>query len=123
MDCSGCNKCTDVNCSIETKCQQLDRSLLDKWGAISYPIYQTATFAHPGLGDSTGYDYTRMQNPTRKQLESIVSFLKVVLTPLPLQAEWQQSLLSWSCLIPGYSLTVLSSSRLVIACLDIQLQA
>lgn len=76
MDCSGCNKCTDVNCSIETKCQQLDRSLLDKWGAISYPIYQTATFAHPGLGDSTGYDYTRMQNPTRKQLESIVTYLE-----------------------------------------------
>lgn len=76
MDCSGCNKCTDVNCSIDTKCQQLDRNLMDQFGAISFPIYQTATFAHPGLGQSTGYDYTRMQNPTRKQLESIVAYLE-----------------------------------------------
>ena len=76
MDCSGCNKCTEVNCSIDTKCQQLDRSLMDKWGAISFPIYQTATFAHDGFGGSTGYDYTRMQNPTRQQLESIVAYLE-----------------------------------------------
>ncbi len=76
MDCSGCNKCTEVNCSIDTKCQQLDRNLMDQFGAISFPIYQTATFAHPGLGQSTGYDYTRMQNPTRKQLESIVAYLE-----------------------------------------------
>ncbi|WP_081673606.1 trans-sulfuration enzyme family protein [Butyrivibrio sp. FC2001] len=76
MDCNGCNKCTEVHCSIDTKCQQLDRNLMDQWGAISFPIYQTATFAHPGLGESTGYDYTRMQNPTRKQLESIVAYLE-----------------------------------------------
>lgn len=76
MDCSGCNKCTEVRCSIETKCQQLDRNLMDKWGAISYPIYQTATFAHDGFGQSTDYDYTRMQNPTRQQLESIVAYLE-----------------------------------------------
>ena len=76
MYCSGCNKCTEVRCSIETKCQQLDRNLMDKWGAISYPIYQTATFAHDGFGQSTGYDYTRMQNPTRQQLESIVAYLE-----------------------------------------------
>lgn len=49
---------------------------MDQWGAISFPIYQTATFAHIGLGQSTGYDYTRMQNPTRKQLESIVGYLE-----------------------------------------------
>ncbi|WP_092324460.1 trans-sulfuration enzyme family protein [Butyrivibrio sp. YAB3001] len=65
-----------MNCSIDTKCQQLDRSMMDQWGAISFPIYQTATFAHVGLGQSTGYDYTRMQNPTRKQLESIVGYLE-----------------------------------------------
>ncbi len=76
MDCSGCNKCTEINCSVDTKCQQLDRSLMDQWGAISFPIYQTATFAHIGLGQSTGYDYTRMQNPTRQQLESIVGYLE-----------------------------------------------
>ncbi len=76
MDCSGCNRCTEINCSIDTKCQQLDRSFMDQYGAISFPIYQTATFAHPGLGESTGYDYSRVQNPTRKQLESIVGYLE-----------------------------------------------
>ena len=76
MDCSGCNKCTEAVCSIDTKCQLLDRSLMDQWGAVSFPIYQTATFAHPGLGESTGYDYTRMQNPTRQQLETIVASLE-----------------------------------------------
>lgn len=40
------------------------------------PIYQTATFAHPGVGQSTGFDYTRESNPTRSELERIVSSLE-----------------------------------------------
>ncbi len=48
----------------------------DRSGAISYPIYQSATFAHPCVGTSTGYDYTRSQNPTREQLEKVVSSLE-----------------------------------------------
>ena len=52
---------------IETKCLHLeeDEGKTDHFGAISYPIYQTATYAHPGVGQSTGYDYSRLQNPTR----------------------------------------------------------
>ncbi|SMC28380.1 cysteine synthase /cystathionine gamma-synthase [Andreprevotia lacus DSM 23236] len=42
-------------------------------GAISTPIYQTATFAHPALGASTGYDYTRSGNPTRQALEDAMT--------------------------------------------------
>lgn len=42
-------------------------------GAISYPIYQTATFRHPALGESTGYDYSRLQNPTREELENTIA--------------------------------------------------
>ncbi len=45
-------------------------------GAISVPIYQSATFAHPGVGQSTGYDYSRMQNPTREYVEKIVANLE-----------------------------------------------
>lgn len=45
-------------------------------GAISFPIYQTATYAHPAVGQSTGYDYSRLQNPTREQLEKIVASLE-----------------------------------------------
>lgn len=33
------------------------------------PVYQAATFQHPGLGESTGFDYSRTKNPTRQALE------------------------------------------------------
>ncbi|HEX9015183.1 MAG TPA: aminotransferase class I/II-fold pyridoxal phosphate-dependent enzyme, partial [Chloroflexota bacterium] len=45
----------------------------DPTGAISTPIYQTAIFRHAGLGESTGYDYSRTSNPTRKQLEEAIA--------------------------------------------------
>lgn len=48
----------------------------EKTGAISTPVYQTATFRHPGLGQSTGFDYSRTQNPTRKVLEEAVADLE-----------------------------------------------
>ena len=63
---------------FETRCIHGDRCL-DKdhpYGAVSTPIFQTATFIHPGLGQSTGYDYTRVNNPTRDELEKIVSSLE-----------------------------------------------
>jgi cystathionine gamma-synthase len=42
-------------------------------GAVSTPIYQSATFRHPGLGQSTGYDYSRVINPTRTELEKTLA--------------------------------------------------
>lgn len=45
-------------------------------GTISFPIYQTATYAHPEVGQSTGFDYSRLQNPTRQQLEKVVASLE-----------------------------------------------
>ena len=48
----------------------------DQSGSLSVPIYQTATFAHPGVGESTGYDYSRLQNPTREALERVVASLE-----------------------------------------------
>lgn len=64
--------------SIMTRCVHLEDEEAQKkhYGAISYPIYQTATFAHPGVGQSTGYDYSRLQNPTREQLEKTVASLE-----------------------------------------------
>lgn len=62
---------------IETRCLHLEGDDSEnRYGAISFPIYQTATFAHRGVGESTGYDYTRLQNPTREQLEKIVASLE-----------------------------------------------
>lgn len=45
-------------------------------GAISTPIYQTASFRHPALGVSTGYDYSRTINPTRQALEEVMATLE-----------------------------------------------
>lgn len=63
---------------IETRCLYGDGKSFDKeqTGAISFPIYQTATFAHKGVGRSTGYDYSRLQNPTREHLEQVVASLE-----------------------------------------------
>lgn len=55
---------------------QGSREAVESTGAISFPIYQTAAYAHPGVGRSTGYDYNRVQNPTRKELERIVTDLE-----------------------------------------------
>ena len=45
-------------------------------GAVSFPIYQSATFRHPGLYQTTGYDYSRLQNPTREELENTIANLE-----------------------------------------------
>ena len=40
------------------------------------PIYQNAAYAHPGLGKSTGYDYSRCGNPTRDEVQKTVALLE-----------------------------------------------
>ncbi len=67
-----------MNRNIETKCLHLeeDENNCNHYGTISYPIYQTATYAHPAVGKSTGYDYSRLQNPTREHLERVVASLE-----------------------------------------------
>ena len=63
---------------LNTKCLHLEETegRTDNYGAISFPIYQTATYAHPAVGESTGYDYSRLQNPTREHLEKTVAALE-----------------------------------------------
>lgn len=64
--------------SLETRCIHGNGadSKGHPYGSVSVPIYQTATFSHPGIGKSTGYDYSRESNPTRTELEKIVSSLE-----------------------------------------------
>jgi cystathionine gamma-synthase len=45
-------------------------------GSISVPIYPSVTYRHPGVGQSTGYDYTRSGNPTRDILEEALANLE-----------------------------------------------
>ncbi len=74
--------------SLETKCIHLDRHAIATdengafgaqkahYGAVSFPIFQTATFAHDMYGNSTGFDYSRVQNPTREHLEKMIANLE-----------------------------------------------
>lgn len=62
---------------VLTKCIHLENESKENiYGAVSFPIFQTATFAHPSVGNSTGYDYSRLQNPTREHLEKVVAALE-----------------------------------------------
>lgn len=65
-----------ANHKIETKVVHGYKGYDPQTGAISYPIYQSATFRHPGLNQSTGYDYSRLQNPTREELENTMARLE-----------------------------------------------
>ncbi len=56
--------------SQETNLIQLGVGVDERTGAISLPIHPSATYRHPGVGESTGYDYTRSVNPTREVLEA-----------------------------------------------------
>jgi cystathionine gamma-synthase len=64
----------DIN--FETLVVHPGRGADENTGAVSFPIYQTATFRHPGLYQTTGYDYSRLQNPTREELEISVARLE-----------------------------------------------
>ena len=63
---------------LNTRCLHLEETegKLEHYGVISYPIYQTATYEHPQAGQSTGYDYSRLQNPTREHLEKMIAGLE-----------------------------------------------
>lgn len=62
--------------SFETIAAHAGSAVEQETGALSFPIYQTATFRHDGLDKTTGYDYSRLQNPTRAQVETTVATLE-----------------------------------------------
>jgi cystathionine beta-lyase/cystathionine gamma-synthase len=61
---------------IETVLSHAGLCTDSKTGAISTPIFQTATFGHPELGKTTGFDYSRTANPTRSVLEKVLADLE-----------------------------------------------
>ena len=58
---------------IETALAHAGTCRDEKTGSVSMPVYQTATFRHPRLGESTGFDYSRSGNPTRAVLEEVMA--------------------------------------------------
>ena len=61
--------------NIDTQAVQIGLEWDTRTGAVSVPIYQSGTFRHPGLGQSTGFDYSRSGNPTRMTLEQGIARL------------------------------------------------
>lgn len=61
---------------ISTRLAQIGTDTDPKTGAINTPIYLSTAYRHAGLGQSTGYDYTRTKNPTRSVLEEGIANLE-----------------------------------------------
>ena len=49
-------------------------------GSVTVPIYATSTYVHDELGHHKGFEYARVQNPTRSALEAAVAALEGGLT-------------------------------------------
>ncbi|MCZ8538850.1 MULTISPECIES: methionine biosynthesis PLP-dependent protein [Psychrobacillus] len=62
--------------SIDTQLVQLGNHSDEKTGAVNPPIYLSTAYKHNGIGQSTGYDYTRTKNPTRAILEEGIAKLE-----------------------------------------------
>ena len=65
-----------TNSSFDTRLVQLGNNSDPKTGAVNPPIYLSTAFKHNGLGQSTGYDYSRTKNPTRSILEEGIANLE-----------------------------------------------
>ncbi|MFV0557734.1 MAG: PLP-dependent transferase [Enterococcus sp.] len=61
---------------LETFLAQVGNRQDQETGAISLPIHLSTTYAHPKMGQSTGFDYTRTKNPTRSVLEEALAKLE-----------------------------------------------
>jgi len=61
---------------ISTICIHGCDKKFDTTGAVATPIFASATFAHPGVGQSTGFDYSRSLNPTNVHLEDTIAALE-----------------------------------------------
>jgi len=88
---------------FSTRCLHLEETegTVGNYGALSYPIYQTATYAHPRVGESTGYDYSRLQNPTREHLEKVVAKLEGGIDALALSSGMAAITLLFEIFEPG----------------------
>ena len=60
---------------IETLCLH-SSDFKNEYGCLTTPIYQTSTFVHEGVEDTSKYSYSRLANPTRCHLESLVAKLE-----------------------------------------------
>ena len=59
-----------------TRCVHAGQSPEAVTGAIATPVFQTSTYVQEGLGRHKGYEYARLQNPTREACEANIASLE-----------------------------------------------
>ncbi len=67
---------TDGKLRLETLAIHGGQSPEPVTGAVMVPVFQTSTYAQPQVGEHTGYEYSRSQNPTREAMERAVACLE-----------------------------------------------
>jgi cystathionine gamma-synthase len=61
---------------FETRAIHAGQDPEPQYGAVNVPIFQTSTYAQPGVGKPHRYDYARGGNPTREALQSVLAALE-----------------------------------------------
>ncbi|WP_439328436.1 methionine biosynthesis PLP-dependent protein [Lonepinella sp. BR2357] len=61
--------------ALDTILAQAGNRTDSRTGAVSTPIFLSTAYGHHGIGESTGFDYTRTKNPTRVVLEETMAKL------------------------------------------------
>lgn len=62
--------------NIDTKLAQIGNRSESATGAVNPPVYFSTAYRHEGIGQSTGFDYSRTGNPTRQSLEQAIADLE-----------------------------------------------
>lgn len=70
-------------------------------GAVSMPIFQSATFRHAELGVTTGFAYSRLDNPTRQELERTMAILEGGIKGFAFSSGQAANMAVFSLLAPG----------------------
>ncbi|WP_042353825.1 methionine biosynthesis PLP-dependent protein [Bacillus rubiinfantis] len=61
---------------IDTKLAQIGNRSETATGTVNPPVYFSTAYRHEGIGQSTGFDYSRTGNPTRQLLEQTIADLE-----------------------------------------------
>ncbi|MDR0523195.1 MAG: PLP-dependent aspartate aminotransferase family protein [Candidatus Methanoplasma sp.] len=61
---------------IETKLIHGGADGDERTGAVNVPVYLTSTYRQSGLGENSGYEYSRTGNPTREAAEKLIAELE-----------------------------------------------
>ena len=70
-------------------------------GAVSMPFFQAATFRHPEFGQTTGFAYSRLENPTRLELERTMAILEGGIRGFAFSSGQAANMAVFSLLEPG----------------------